>query len=94
MNKKLNTVYFLLGATVLNLLIMLVLMSLLALIFILAYRNMEEVSQGLSLLAVLVVLIGGIAGTFFIYNRTIKWIVAKWKMDDYIEPLFRQSRKR
>lgn len=94
MNKKLNTVLFLLGATVLNLLIMLVLVVIIGAGFFVAYRNMEEVGQTLSLLAVLVILFGSIGGTFFIYNRLIKWIVKKWDLEQYIEPVFRQQKKR
>ena len=94
MNKKLNTVLFLLGATVLNLLIMLVLVVILGAVAVLATRNMEEVNQGVSLIAVVVILFGSIGGTFFIYNRLIKWVVVKWDLEKYIEPVFKGSRRR
>ena len=94
MNKKLNTVLFLLGATVLNLLIMLVLVVILGAVAVLATRSMEEVNQAVSMIAVIVILFGSIAGTFFIYNRLIKWVVVKWDLEKYIEPVFRGSRRR
>ena len=94
MNKKLNTVLFMLGATALNLIILAALALLLVLLFGLAYRNIEEVSTGLSWLAIIVILFGSIAGTFFLYSRIIKWIVRRWKLDSYIEPIFRTGRRR
>lgn len=93
MNKKLNTVIFLLGATVLNLLILVTLAVLLGLLFGLAYKSIPEVSMGLSWIAVIVILLGSIGGTFYIYSKIIKWIVKKWKLDDYIEPIFKSGRR-
>ncbi|MDF1567241.1 MAG: leader peptide processing enzyme [Spirochaetaceae bacterium] len=93
MNKKLNTVIFLLGATVLNLLILATLAVLLGLLFGLAYRNIPEVSMALSWIAVIVILFGSIGGTFYFYSKIIKWIVKKWKIDDFIEPIFKSGRR-
>jgi hypothetical protein len=93
MNKKLNTVYFLLGATVLNLLILVLLALVLGISVGFIYQKLEVDSQGLSLLAVLIILFGSIAGTFFLYSRIIKWVVKKWNLDNYIEPIFRTKRR-
>lgn len=93
MNKKLNTVYFLIGATVLNLLILILLAVILGLIVGFIYQNLDVDSQGLSLLAVIVILFGSIAGTFFLYSRIIKWAMKKWNLDNYIEPVFRNRRR-
>jgi hypothetical protein len=93
MNKKLNTVYFLLGATVLNLLILVLLALVLGISLGFIYQKLGVDSQGLSLLAVLIILFGSIAGTFFLYSRIIKWVVKKWNLDNYIEPIFRTKRR-
>jgi hypothetical protein len=93
MNKKLNTVYFLLGATVLNLLILVLLAIVLGISVGFIYQKLGVDSQGLSLLAVLIILFGSIAGTFFLYSRIIKWVVKKWNLDNYIEPIFRTKRR-
>jgi hypothetical protein len=93
MNKKLNTVYFLLGATVLNLLILVLLALVLGISVGFIYQKLGVDSQGLSLLAVLIILFGSIAGTFFLYSRIIKWVVKKWNLDNYIEPIFRTKRR-
>lgn len=94
MNKKLNTVFFLIGATAMNLAILLLLSSMLGLIMGFIYRMLGIDSRGLSLLAVLIVLIGSIAGTFFLYSRIIRWIVKRWNLGSYIEPLFRPQRRK
>ncbi len=93
MNKKLNTVYFLLGATVLNLLILVLLALVLGISVGFIYQKLGVDSQGLSLLAVLIILFGSIAGTFFLYSKIIKWVVKKWNLDNYIEPIFRTKRR-
>lgn len=93
MNKKLNTVYFLIGATILNLLILIVIAVLLGLVIGFLYQKTGVDSQGLSLVAVLIILFGSIAGTFFLYSRIIKWIVKKWNLDEYIEPIFRTKKR-
>ena len=54
MNKKLNTVFFLIGATAMNLAILLLLSSMLGLIMGFIYRMLGIDSRGLSLLAVLI----------------------------------------
>ncbi len=92
MNKKLNTVLFLVLATVLNLLLLAVVAVVLSLLFSLVYKNIE-VSMALSWVAVLVILFGSIAVTMFLYSKIIKWAMRRWKLDNYIEPLF-GSRKR
>ena len=93
MNKKANTVVFLLAATVLNLAILAVLATVLLVGFSLAFRNVEEVSMALSWLAIIVILFGSIAGTFFLYSKLIKWIVRKWNLEDYIDPIFKSRRR-
>ncbi len=94
MNKKLNTLIFLVAATVLNFLLLIILAGLIGLGFALAYRNIEEVNGPLSWLAVLVTMFGAIIGTFFLYSRIVRWATAKWNLENYIEPLFRRGRKR
>ena len=93
MNKKLNTVYFLIAATILNLVILVLLALVLGVTVGFLYQKLGVDSQGLSLLAVIIILFGSIAGTFFLYSRIIKWVVKKWNLDNYIEPIFRTKRR-
>ena len=85
--------YFLIGATILNLLILIFIAAVLGLTIGFLYQKTGVDSQGLSLLAVLIILFGSIAGTFFLYSKIIKWIVKKWNLDNYIEPIFRTKKR-
>ncbi len=86
MNKKLNTVFFLIGATLFNLLVMflliLVLLKLAAVIFF--------DSPPTALLPVLLLLAMG--GSFFIYHRVLKILARKVDLDKYFLPLFKKKR--
>lgn len=94
MNKKISTLIFMLGATLLNLIILAVVAALLVLLFGLLYRGAEEVSDAMSWLAVIVILFGSIAGTFWLYSRIIKWMMKKWNLESRIEHPFRNLRRR
>ena len=93
MNKKLNTIYFLLAATVLNLLILIVLAVILGAAIGALYQKFGLDSQGVSLAAVIFILFGSIAGTFFLYSKIVKWAMKKWSLEKYLEPIFRPKRK-
>ena len=91
MNKKLNTALFILGATVVNILIMIVLLVIgLAII---ARLIPEDGGTG-GQFAFLLVFLLSIAGSFFIYNRVIKLISKKIDMDKYFHPIFRTGKKK
>ena len=92
MNKKLNSVIFVLLGTLFNLICILAIFFALWFLFLLAYRGMDQVSQGMSLLAVAVSVIGGVVGGFFIYTKTVKWVSAKWGLEKYLDPLIGRRR--
>ena len=94
MNKKLNTAYFLIAATILNLLILIILAIILGFITGQIYQRIGADSPGLSLAAVLIILFGSIGGTFFLYTRIVKWAVKKWDLEKYLDPIFRSRRSR
>lgn len=90
MNKTVNTVIFMLAATLVNLLLILVIFVVLVMIFsfLLDSSSSSElvtIVYGLSILA-------SIGGGFFIYNRLIKWANGKWHFEDHILTSF-QRRK-
>ena len=91
MNKKINTVLFILGATVFNILMMIVLMMLgLALVSGLGGNALGEQAASVALL---IVFLGSIAGAFFIYHRLIKLISKRVNLDSYFHPIFGQRKK-
>jgi uncharacterized membrane protein len=90
MNKKVNTVLFLLGATVFNLLIMFILIVL----FLVLISAVFQKSLNANVLSIVMILVfvGSIAASFFIYGRVVKWLSRKIDMDKYFIPLFRRKR--
>ena len=90
MNKKLNTLFFIIGATVLNLLIMLFLMLIsLTLVGVIFKGNLNP-----NILSVLmmVIFLGSIIGAFVIYSWLVKRIAKKIDMDKYFLPLFKKRK--
>jgi hypothetical protein len=90
MNKKVNTVLFLLGATVFNLLIMFVLIVIFLVLISAIFR--DSLNPNVLSILMIVVFIGSIAASFFIYGRLVKWLSRKIEMEKYFLPLFRRKK--
>ncbi|TVQ28906.1 MAG: hypothetical protein EA382_00970 [Spirochaetaceae bacterium] len=86
MNKKANTILFMLGATVANVLLMVAIFIVLFLIYgnLIAGSLSPEVNQ----IVLIVLFLGSIALTYFLYHRIIKWMSKKWDLDEYFDPIF------
>ena len=90
MNKKVNTVLFLLGATVFNLLIMFILIVIFLVLISAIFR--DSLNPNVLSILMIVVFIGSIAASFFIYGRVVKWLSRKINMEKYFLPLFRRKK--
>ena len=90
MNKKANTVLFVLGATVFNLLLMFILIILFLVLISVVFR--DSLGPNLISIMMIVVFVGSIAASFFIYSRVVKWLSRKIDMDKYFIPLFRRKK--
>lgn len=91
MNKKVNTALFILGATVVNILIMIILLVIgLAIVARIIPSDAGNGGQ----FAFLLVFLLSIAGSFFIYNRVIKLISKKIDMEKYFHPIFKTGKKK
>lgn len=92
MNKKANTILFMLGATVANIVMIAV--------FFLGFTALYGATlagqfgpQG-NQIALIVILIGSVALTYFLYHRIIKWISNKWDLDEHFDPIFSRGKKK
>lgn len=90
MNKKLNTFFFLLVGTVLNIGIMLLLLVLFLYLIGLFFTS-ETSSQVVSALSLGAIMLSVVA-TYLIYSRIIKIINKKWNLEKYIAPIFKKKR--
>lgn len=91
MNKKANTLLFILGATVVNVLVTLVLFV--ALFVLVGYFLAPVLPESVTSILVMVVFIASIAGTYFIYHAVVKLLAKKIDMEKYFDPIFRTRRK-
>ena len=87
MNKKANTVLFILGATALNIITMLIIL-LLGILLIGRFLS-ETVQESIGSFLFILLFFLAIGGSFLIYNRIIKYLSKKIDMDKYFHPIFR-----
>lgn len=90
MNKKLNTVLFILGATVVNLAIMLILVF--VLLFLYGRFLAPVVSPEVSAYMILFIFLLALVSTYVIYHRLVVWVSKKIDFDAYFSPLFQRKR--
>ena len=92
MNKKLNTALFIIGASILNVILMIILMTIgLALVSLIVPKNISPTIA--STLFILVFLLS-VAGSFFAYHKGIKFLAKKINMDKYFHPIFSSRRRK
>jgi len=91
MNKKANTLLFILGATLFNILVTIISFVLLLVIYAnLIMRHLPEVAQAW---AVVLIFIAAIAISFVAYRLALKLLLKKIPIDKYFDPIFGGRRK-
>ncbi|MDR1868678.1 MAG: leader peptide processing enzyme [Treponema sp.] len=86
MNKKVNTLLFILGATVFNILVAIlgfVLLTLLYVKFIMLLIPESDRSWGFTLIFLFSIVI-----SFFVYRFALKYLLTKIEVEKYFDPLF------
>lgn len=93
MSKKSNTFVFMLVATLLNLLLLVVFFTI-GMVLLTLYANSHPESEMVPILMILVFLFS-IGGSFLIYSKIVKWANKKYALEDKLDPLFTpKNRKR
>lgn len=88
MNRKLNTVLFILGATVANIIVMMVIFLVL---FVLFGRFLApQIPGNIGVYVLMVLFIVSIIVTYFIYHRVVRWLSSKYDLEKYFGPIFPQ----
>ena len=93
MSKKTNSVIFMLAATVVNLLLLIVFFILGFVIVGVLGSKFPELQSAAPFL---ILLVFGVAifGSFFIYSRLVKWVSAKYDLESKLDPIFTPKRNR
>lgn len=96
MNKKLNTVAFILAGTVINLIIMAIFIVALVLgsnSLLLALDFSPEEKKAIFQVASMISIFLGMILSFFVYSKIIKVVQKKFDFEKYLEPLFKRKRR-
>ena len=90
MNRRLNTILFVLAATVGNILLMSILFILLLLVFarFIAPALPAQVNQ----IMLMVVFLVSVIGTYVFYHRFMKYLGKKYDLQKYFGPIFGRDR--
>ena len=91
MNKRLNTVLFILGATVFNILI--TVLSFLLLLVVYAKFFLQVLPEAAHTWAFPLLFIAAIAISFIAYRYTLRYLMKKIDMEKYFDPLFVRKRR-
>jgi len=86
MNKKVNTLIFILAGTVFNVLIAIgsfILLSLLYMRFLMMIIPEQSRSWGFTF-----IFLASLAISFLVYRLALKFLLTKFKAEDYFDPLF------
>ena len=92
MNKKANTILFMLGATVLNVVLMVVIF--LALMLLYAWIVPGGFQSQLGQVIGIVLFLGSIGLTYLAYHKLVKWISNKWNLEEHFDPIFRSRQNK
>jgi len=92
MNKKINTILFILGATLFNVLVALVSFAVLMLLYIkFLFILIPEAYRGWGFA---VIFLASIAVSFVVYRFVLKYLLTKIEIEKYFDPLFVSKYKR
>jgi len=92
MNKKTNTILFILGATVFNVLIVLIGFVGLLLLYINVIMPAFGLGEEAWSTAIIFIFAGGIVLSILIYRVVLKAIVKKVDVDKYFDPIFSRGK--
>ena len=92
MNKKTNSVIFMVVATLVNVLLLVLYFTLGIVLMALFAQLFPE--SGLLPILMLIVFILAIALSFLTYSKLVKWAVAKFSLEDKMDPIFSSRRNK
>ena len=87
MNRKVNTILFLLAATLFNIIII-------VLIFVVGFALLGQfvlpyLGVVLRQLILIVLFCGSLIASYLIYNKSVRWLTTRYSLENYLEPIFR-----
>ena len=86
MNKKVNTILFMIAATVVNVVLMIAIF--IGLMVLYAWIAPGGFASQVGQIVGIVIFLVAIGLTYFIYHRLIRWISNKWNLEEHFAPIF------
>lgn len=93
MSKKSNSVVFMLVATLVNLLLMVIFFIIGFVVIGLLISSFPSLEESIPILT-LAVFVVAIFGSFLVYNKLVKWATERFKLEEKLDPLFTPKRNR
>lgn len=91
MNRRLNSVLFIIAATVANVLMMIVIFGVLLVLF--ARFVAPMLSPGVNQILLLVLFVGSVVLTYVLYHRLMRWLSRRYDLEKYFGPLFGRDKR-
>ena len=91
MNKKINTVLFILGATVFNILVAIISFVLFTLFYVRFIMTM--LPEGGRSWGFTIIFLGSLAISFIVYRFVLKYLLNKIDIEKYFDPIFVRKHK-
>lgn len=95
MGKKINTLIFMVVATLVNVLLLgiFVVLGLMLVAFLMnRFPSLQESSMAIPLMLLAVFIIATVLA-FLIYNKLVKWVNKKFNLEDKLHPIFAPRKK-
>jgi len=92
MNKKVNTILFILGATVFNILI--TILSFLVLLIIYIKTIMRILPENAQAWSFPFIFIAALAIAFFAYRYALRYLISRIEIEKYFDPIFVSKHRR
>ena len=90
MSKKSNTIFFMIGATFFNVILLAVIFLVgIMVTLLLAGENANVATAGLVISFVV-----AIALSMFIYSKVLNWVIKKWDLENKLDPIFTSRRRK
>ena len=86
MNKRLNTILFILGATVFN--VAIAILSFIILLILYLNFMVMLLPENVQAVGLTIILVSSLVISFFVYRFALKFLMAKVDVDKYFDPLF------
>jgi len=91
MTSNSKMVLFFIGATIFNILLMIVFIAIF--IVLIGLLLGSSPNQNLFMILVFVGFIASIVLTFLLYGRVMKWVTVRWQLEKHIPQLFKGKKK-